>query len=153
MNSSLLIRPYDVADIPQLVAIENQVQFSPWTATMFEQQLSIERYSGRVLCQSGQVVGFYLIEQVVDEITLHNIAVAPEWQGKGYGKRLIENVAVLATQLQASQIFLEVRESNTPARSLYELAGYHQVGERQGYYAAPWGREAAIVMMKSLEVG
>ena len=41
-------------------------------------------------------------------------------------------------------VFLEVRESNAAARSLYQKAGFVQVGIRFGYYSHPV--ESGIVM-------
>lgn len=144
------IRPYQLADIPALVGIEERVQFTPWGESLFREPLSIERYAGRVLCKQDSVIGFYLIEQVCDEVTLHNIAISPSEQGLGYGRQLLQDVELLARQQQASVIFLEVRESNTAARSLYEAENFRPVGQRKDYYAAPWGRESAIVMAKEL---
>jgi ribosomal-protein-alanine N-acetyltransferase len=36
-----------------------------------------------------------------------------------------------------SSVFLEVRESNAPARALYENAGFKQTGRRPSYYTSP----------------
>lgn len=144
--SELLTRPYCKEDIPSLIAIENQVQFSPWTESMFEHPLALDRYSGRVLCQQDEIIGFYLVEQVLDQATLHNIAIAPARQGKGYGRFLLNDAVIMVKTQKAAEMLLEVRESNSSARSLYLAQGFQQVGERKGYYAAPWGRENGLVM-------
>ncbi len=43
-------------------------------------------------------------------------------------------------------LYLEVRESNLPARSLYTSAGFEEIGVRRGYYTKP--RESAILMRR-----
>jgi len=42
------------------------------------------------------------------------------------------------------QVFLEVRESNAPARALYTAQGFKEVGRRKQYYRRPV--EDAIVL-------
>lgn len=117
---------------------------------MFEQPLGYARYSGWCGEVAGEIKGFYLVEQVVDEITLHNIAVASDAQGKGYGKAMMLHLIEQAQQQSAYQIFLEVRQTNLVAQQLYGSMGFVQVGERKDYYAAPWGRENGLVMVKTL---
>ena len=46
----------------------------------------------------------------------------------------------------ANKLFLEVRQSNTPAQRLYTSAGMHQIGRRKDYYPLGGGREDAILM-------
>jgi ribosomal-protein-alanine N-acetyltransferase len=54
-----------------------------------------------------------------------------------------------ARETNSSSVFLEVRESNAPARNLYEKAGFEQTGRRKSYYADP--AENAILYRFSLE--
>ena len=58
---------------------------------------------------------------------------------------------VQAHQLNAESVFLEVRESNTAARGLYEKLAFHQTGRRKSYYCAPL--EDAILYFKDLRAG
>jgi ribosomal-protein-alanine N-acetyltransferase len=53
-----------------------------------------------------------------------------------------------AERAVASKIFLEVRESNLPARRLYEKHGFHETGRRRGYYQNP--AEDAILYVRDL---
>lgn len=150
--SECTIRPYLEEDIPAFLAIEQQVQYSPWSENLFRQPLEIARYQGRALCLGSEVIGYYLIEQVVDEATLHNIAIQPEYQGQGYGRLLLNDALQLCRSHGVVVIFLEVRLSNVGARHLYEQSGFRQVGLRKEYYATADGREAALVMRKALNV-
>jgi ribosomal-protein-alanine N-acetyltransferase len=42
-----------------------------------------------------------------------------------------------ARETNSDSVFLEVRESNVAARSLYEKAGFEQEGRRKSYYTNP----------------
>jgi ribosomal-protein-alanine N-acetyltransferase len=87
----------------------------------------------------------------VDEVHLLNITVAPAWQGQGWGRVLLDALAVWARGQGAQWLWLEVRASNARAQRIYEHHGYRRVGERKGYYPAGFGRrEDAIVMSLKL---
>jgi ribosomal-protein-alanine N-acetyltransferase len=107
------------------------------------------RYFNIQALLNDKPIGFYIGEQVLDEVTLMEIAIAPELQGKGYGKALFNHFLELARHRGAKQCFLEVRASNISAQMLYINAGFIQTGKRTGYYPAEVGYEDAILMSKT----
>ncbi len=95
-----------------------------------------------------ELLGFLIARNVAPEWELENIVVAPEVRGKGIGTRLIEELQTRAKQTNSDSVFLEVRESNTAARVLYEKLGFEQSGRRKSYYANPL--EDAVLYRKTL---
>lgn len=87
-------------------------------------------------------------QNIVGEVTLLNIAVAPALQGKGYGQKLLDAFLNHCEQAKADSAWLEVRESNHPAIHIYEQAGFNEVDRRYDYYPAKTGngKEDAIIM-------
>ena len=85
----------------------------------------------------------------VGEAHILNISVAPNEQGQGIGRRMLEHLIELATG-KAETIFLEVRPSNVGAIALYEKMGFNEIGVRKGYYPATNGREDAIMLALEL---
>ncbi len=69
-----------------------------------------------------------------------NVAVAPEWGGRGVGSRLLRRLLNGPEQT----VFLEVRASNQLAQRLYAAHGFSRAGVRRGYYRNP--DEDGIVM-------
>ena len=69
--------------------------------------------------------------------------------GKGWRNPFSTVLADMAEQ-GAATIFLEVRESNAPARQLYQSVGLLQVRVRKNYYPTLEGREDAILMSRQL---
>lgn len=142
-----MIRLMQQADVNAVVQIEKLVQSHPWTLNQFQD--AVNAYQSTVIEQAGQVVGFCILQPVLDEANLLLMAIHPNQQGKGLGYRLLdESIALLKNQ--PVQIFLEVRESNQAAIALYEKSGFHQIDLRKNYYPSPnGGREHAIIMVKA----
>jgi len=86
----------------------------------------------------------------VDEAHLLNLSVSHTLQRQGLGRHLLAFFEARSREFGAHAMFLEVRVSNTPARSLYASAGYREVAVRRNYYPAAIGREDAILMGKDL---
>lgn len=98
-------------------------------------------YDCRVALEQGRLAGFLVSRQTAPgEREILNLAVAPEFRGRGIGSRLLHHVLATST----GEWFLEVRSSNAAARNLYRQAGFREAGVRQNYYYNP--EEPAIVM-------
>jgi ribosomal-protein-alanine acetyltransferase len=80
----------------------------------------------------------------VAEPSIGELVVAPEAEGQGIGTALVEAVLARVRDRGAVECYLEVRESNQAAQSLYRHFGFAQVGRRRRYYALP--TEDALVM-------
>ena len=93
-----------------------------------------------------RVIGHAVLTVILDEAELLNFCLAPNHQGKGLAGRYLDVVLMTMAEQGASKLFLEVRQSNTPARQLYASAGMHEIGRRKDYYPLSDGREDAIVM-------
>ncbi len=142
-----MIRLMQVSDVSVVAKIERLVQSHPWSVKQFEEAVS--SYQSTVIEQNGQVVGFCILQPVLDEANLLLMAIDQRQQGKGLGFKLLDaSVAMLKNN--PVQIFLEVRESNIAAIKLYEKADFHQIDLRKNYYPRPGGgKEHAIIMVKA----
>ncbi len=140
------LRPMVLEDIASVVQIERRVQGHPWT-----HQLFADSVNGRDLCwvlvADDQVIGYAVLKLIAGEAELLTLAVVPEYQGQGLGRRLLQGVLEQAREAGAEQLFLEVRVSNAPAILLYRSTGFSDCGRRRDYYPNPDGsHEDALVM-------
>ena len=94
------------------------------------------------------VVGFLIARQAAAEWELENIVVAEEFRGRGIGTELLKELLTEAQKANSDAVFLEVRESNTASRRLYEKLGFHETGRRRDYYSNP--TEDAILYGRTL---
>ncbi len=83
--------------------------------------------------------GFTMIRQVVDEVELLLVAVAPVQRRRGVGQALLRAVIADAQAGGATRLHLEVRAGNDAVR-LYTATGFAKVGERRGYYRGRGGQ-------------
>jgi ribosomal-protein-alanine N-acetyltransferase len=70
--------------------------------------------------------------------------VRPAARRRGIGRALTLSLCAEARERDLAFLTLEVRESNLPARRLYESCGFADVGVRKNYYEKP--REDAVLM-------
>lgn len=78
--------------------------------------------------------GFVLAQLAGDEAEILSLGVAPRFQRRGLGRRLIEGLIRAASRAEARRLFLEVGVDNTPALRLYESLDFRRVGIRPKYY-------------------
>lgn len=112
----------------------------PWTA----QDFADLKKSGCDIIASQN--GFVVWRAVADEAEIITIGVAPDARGTGIALAMLGLVENDVKQRGAKKIFLEVARDNTPARGLYERAGYTEIGVRPKYYDGV----DAILMEKKL---
>ena len=139
------------SDLAQVVSIERHTQISPWSRLSFEESLISEHHC-RCLVNNDRVVGYSVVQPIVDELHILNIVIAPSQQGKGYSHDLMNDIFSLAQARQTSKIFLDVRESNMPARALYAKWGFEQISVRKNYYRTdqPDQRETALIYLRRI---
>lgn len=78
------------------------------------------------------------------------MAIAPEERGRGLGKTVLAQVIEEARARGDQRLYLEVIESNTPARRLYEGSGFTSCGRLIGF-AAPDAAGDALPELEELE--
>ncbi|HLI14955.1 MAG TPA: ribosomal protein S18-alanine N-acetyltransferase [Acidimicrobiales bacterium] len=128
-----------------VVAIEERIFPRPWSAALYLSELAAPK--GRayyVALAGGAVVGYAGAMLVGDEAHVTTIGVAPEWQRRRVGTRLLARLLRDARRAGARSATLEVRMSNTGAQELYRRFGFAPAGIRKNYYAEVG--EDALVM-------
>ena len=142
------IGPPRLADLPRLTGL---VQLSSGSGgpDALEELRTMCR-SGVVLCawDGDAPVGLAMGRVAADELEIHSVAVHPEARRAGLGRRLVVALEQAGKDRGAAEVFLEVRASNTAARTLYARAGYTATGTRAAYYR---DGEDAVLMHRALE--
>ena len=142
-------------DLPVIHRIEEEVYPVPWTFNFFRIIYHMNEDMFIVALEDERVIGY-----TVGEIEIRgmkdaprkaghvlNIAVRREYQGKGVGTMLLDEVEKRFKEKEADIAYLEVRESNENAQSIYKHRGYQYVRTVIGYY----GEENGYIMTKRLD--
>ena len=135
---------------PDLAAVREieRLSFSnPWSDSTFrgEIQNTAVSFPMVVVRRPGEeVVGYIVYWQIRDDVQVNNIAVHPECRGLGLGEAMMRYAIAKSREAGATFVTLEVRQSNTPALTLYRKLGFEIMGTRKNYYTKP--DEDAYVM-------
>jgi ribosomal-protein-alanine N-acetyltransferase len=159
--SAVHVRPAEAADLPRLVEIAshsataaqwNPAEYQKLLITEFTPDPALAPEQNRprtalVVEQDGSLVGFIVGRQADDEWEIENIAVTGAARRCGLGSRLVGELIDQVRNRGGKTVFLEVRESNRAARSLYEKWAFIEVGRRKMYYQNP-AEDALILKFK-----
>jgi ribosomal protein S18 acetylase RimI-like enzyme len=140
------IRPARIEDDAALLAIDNETWTSAVSPTpiptdrtsFFREDHGLEDYL--VAEVDGVVSGYVSLHQDIPIPShehvreINGLAVAPEAQGRGVGRELIEGAVAEATRQGATKVTLRVLGPNAGARRLYERCGFIVEGVLRGEF-------------------
>ncbi|MCK0069316.1 ribosomal protein S18-alanine N-acetyltransferase [Kordiimonas laminariae] len=117
-----------------------------WAEKSIKSSLETSGTAGFVFKDGEQTVGALMVRTVCDESELITVAVHPEWQLKGVGKWILSFMVDYLKGQNVATCFLEVRQDNLKAVSLYSKIGFVQVGLRRGYYQNREGKRTDALL-------
>ncbi|MDB4889402.1 MAG: ribosomal-protein-alanine acetyltransferase [Gemmatimonadetes bacterium] len=160
-NATLVIRPAEEYDVPEVLRIERASFADPWSADSFLTSLELDRMRFLVAEErregdanqagDGMLLGYVIALVLAEEAEVADIAVSSDARRRGVGGLLLDAVTDELARRGVRSVYLEVRESNTAARALYESRAFRQVGRRRGYYQHP--AEDALLLKREIEPG
>lgn len=142
------VRAAGARDVGAVAAIEQASFGDPWSAHAFAGLLDNPAVLFAVAELAGGVVGYVVAWFAADEAEVANVAVAAVARGRGVGGLLVDTALAESARRGAATVYLEVRESNAPARRLYAARGFAEVGRRRRYYHHPV--EDALVLARRI---
>ncbi len=143
------IRPAQPADARAVAALERRCFSDPWSESSFREAFGPGWSFGLVAEHELDLVGYVVSREVAGSGEILNLAVAPEWRRRGLARDLLHAAIAALRRREATEVYLEVRESNAAARRLYEAEGFGAVGRRRDYYREPL--EDALVLHRTLD--
>ena len=126
-ESSLLIRPFQKGDEEALVSLWDRCKLTvPWNNPYKDISRKLE-------VQAELFLVGYLEDKLIASIMagydghrgwINYFAVHPDFQGRGYGKQLMDNVENRLRELGCPKINLQIREGNDKVFSYYQKLGF-----------------------------
>jgi ribosomal-protein-alanine N-acetyltransferase len=107
----------------------------PWPTIAFVRELAADHNYYVAAREDDVLIGYGGISRLGRtppfEYEIHTIGVDPAYQGRGIGRRMLDELLNIAAD---SVVHLEVRTDNVPAIALYRSVGFTGVGLRKRYY-------------------
>ena len=148
--ADIIIVPMEECHVMQVAGLEAQCFSMPWSEKAFADAVESPNYEYIVALDGADdsVIGYAGMQVVLDEAEITNIAVAAPYRRRGIAVKLLEGLEMICRKRNVKYLHLEVRESNTAARSLYGKMGFEIDGIRKNFYKKP--DENAVLMTKFL---
>jgi [ribosomal protein S18]-alanine N-acetyltransferase len=132
--------------IEDLAEIEKLCFSKPWSYESLAEELSNPLAVFFVAELNGKTVAYAGMHHIIDEGYITNIAVHPNFRGRGLASALVRVLDAYAGDNGLAMLTLEVRRSNTTAIGIYRNAGFDEEGVRRGFYDTP--KEDGLIMTK-----
>lgn len=146
---TVTIRLMNEQDTSSVAEIEKKVFSQPWSEKAFRDTVNDGNYIYIVAEHNARIVGYAGCIVSVDEADIANIAVDEDYRRLGIANQLLRQCFILLKRRNSRTVYLEVRESNVGAQSLYKHNGFTAIGMRRNFYQKPV--EDAIIMVKNLQ--
>jgi len=145
------IRRMKKSDLEEILSIEKKSFLSPWSRSAFETEIQADYSYPLILTSSDstQILGYLCCWLILNECYILNLSIHVEYQRRGLASQLIEYLFEFCKQKGAHHFFLEVRESNQKAISLYKKFGFEIYGNRKCYYTDT-GEDALLMQRRKV---
>lgn len=140
------IVPMEEKHLQDVLLISNESFPIAWSRESFEKELLNIFAKYFVAVKDGRVLGYGGMWIIIDEAHITNIAVHPNYRGKGLGDNILKAMIQQCKSQRVTAMTLEVRSSNEPAKNLYKKYGFREEGIRKAYYED--NHEDALIMWK-----
>ena len=107
-----------------------------WDQATMRSEITAKHTYYLVALEAGSLRGYAGLSKLPgnSQADIQTIAVGAEFRGRGIAAALMSQVLAEAKQLEASEIFLEVRADNPAAQGLYLGLGFEHIDTRKRYY-------------------
>jgi len=142
------------ADLDCIIEIEQSLKEAPhWPRSAYLAALDPQATPCRIALVAeapgdgpgrSVVAGFVVASLLPPQAELETIAIAAQFHRRGLAGQIFSALAIELRTARITDLILEVRASNRPARGLYWRAGFSETGRRARYYRSPV--EDAVLM-------
>lgn len=130
----MYIRSMTIQDIPFVAQIESKCFSEPWNENMLLAEINNPNATFFVCEQNDTIIGYGGYIFTLDEGDIMDVAILPDYRGRGYGKLLMNSLLDDMKNKKLKYANLECRKNNIVARKLYETIGFEFLGYRPNYY-------------------
>lgn len=124
-------------DFKTVSHIEQRSFPDPWTENEFLHNLDPENNClGFVAEYKGKVTGFIICRIYREKIEILNMAVHPNWKGRGIGREMIKRIAEGSFLHGRYMITVQVDERNLDSQLFFKACGFRATNVVRGFYGS-----------------
>ena len=136
LPSNVTLRTATVADaefacgvVDRTIRLYAEKTFENWSVPDAHARTTADAAAGRlqIMELDGRPIGILKVERIDTHIQLHQLFILPEYQNRGIGSRLLEDLLAEARRI-GLPVRLRVLRVN-PAKNLYERYGFRVTSE------------------------
>lgn len=144
------IRPCTFKEMDQILNIEKSCfQEDAWSRDFIN--YAMDTYYVKGIFFNEKLIAYGACHVQGQIMNVDNLAVLPEYRGKGLGKLLLLHMMQLAEDKNCPGVLLQVNVNNSRAIEIYRKVGFETVRLLKGYYQRKRGKsEDALLMFTSL---
>ena len=146
------LRPATEGDVNDVARVERSCFADPWSEDSFARLIDSAPaiFLVALFPPDEGIAGYIIAFSVGQDAEVLNVAVDTRFRAKGLAGQMLDAVLIELASRGVRNAFLEVRESNAAALSLYRSRGFSEIGRRSKYYRRPV--EDALVLRRLIEV-
>ena len=137
-------------DATAIAEMETNIFGDPWSKKDIFSYICSDTGMCFTALDGGEPIAYIIGQKIPPEAEIYRIAVRPDKRQRGIGYRLLSYALKTELGSGVETVFLEVRESNIPARALYRAYGFTEISIRKNYYQNP--TENAVIMIKDSKI-
>lgn len=144
------IKIFSAEHVPEAAEIERLCFSEPWSESALSYMCTSQNTRAVAVIdkECGRLAAYGGAQYVLDEGNIVNIATHPDYRRRGLATAVMRELESRLKERGVEIVFLEVRQSNIPARTLYEKEGYVPSRVIKNFYRFP--AEDAVEMFKKL---
>ena len=116
-------------DLAEILRIDHAAFATPWQMNPDEQRQALRQSACATLASyEGELIGYQISTRHYGSGHLARLAVLPEYQGRGVGARLLEDLIERFNRRAVRTITVNTQQSNTASQRLYHRYGFRRNG-------------------------
>lgn len=147
-TNNINFRQAKLDDINKILEFDSLDSKPLFTESKLKDEISSSSNYCVVAIHENVAIGYSSMSIMYDHADILYVSVNKDFKRIGIAKNLVNLLIDRCTELKLADIFLEVRESNIPAISLYTKCGFVKISERKDYYNLP--AEHAIILKREV---
>lgn len=143
----MILRRLSQDDIEQIINLQRENFSDGWNENMLVSAFNENNFFALGYFENDLLVSFVSYSITPDTADVEGVCTSLQYRNKGLARGVLKEVEKTLIEKGIRKLFLEVRESNINAISLYKSLGFNQISVRKKYYS---NGENALIFIKGL---